>query len=309
MVVTPHNSSLPRVAVLLAVYNGMKWLEDQVKTIMAQKGVEITLFISVDRSDDGSDKWCQNLADFDSRVVLLPTGQKFGSATQNFFRLLRDVDFSPFQYVSFADQDDIWADHKLLRATEYLESGRYSAYSSNVEAFWPNGKRRLINKSQPQCEMDHLFEAAGPGCTYVMVRDLVRDVQACLRNFPLEVSRVDFHDWFCYAFARGRGYKWYVDDSCFMRYRQHASNSVGVNAGLKPFIVRAKHIWAGNGIKQTELLLNVVYGGGGEEAGFTIPASRLDFLKLAFTASRYRRRLRDRCFFSCFCILKALIGA
>ena len=69
MVVTPHNSSLPRVAVLLAVYNGMKWLEDQVKTIMAQKGVEITLFISVDRSDDGSDKWCQNLADFDNRKI------------------------------------------------------------------------------------------------------------------------------------------------------------------------------------------------------------------------------------------------
>lgn len=302
-------SDLPKVAILLAAYNGMQWMEEQVASILAQKSVSVSLFISVDRSDDGTESWCQHLSESDARVTLLPLGLRFGSATQNFFRLLREVDFSPFQYVGFADQDDIWADQKISRGIRVLKSGEYAAYSSNVEAFWPDGKRELIKKSQPQCELDYLFEAAGPGCTYVMQRDLVLAIQNCLLNNRDEASRLGFHDWFCYAFARGHGYCWYIDDESFMRYRQHASNVVGVNKGLKSFIVRAKHVWAGSGMGETELLLGLIASGDKGNDLFVIPASRWAFFKLALTAQRYRRRFRDRVFFACFCMLKSITGA
>lgn len=300
---------LPKVAILLAAYNGMQWIEEQVASILAQKAVSVSLFISVDRSDDGSEAWCQQLAESDGRVTLLPVGQRFGSATQNFFRLLREVDVSSFEYVGFADQDDIWSGQKLSRGVSVLESRGYAAYSGNVEAFWPDGKRELIKKSQPQCELDYLFEAAGPGCTYLMKRELVLAIQSCLLNHPDEVSRLGFHDWFCYAFARGHGYRWYIDDESFMRYRQHASNVVGVNKGLKPFVVRAKHVWAGSGMGETELLLSLIGSGCNDNDVFKIPTSRRAFFKLALTAQRYRRRFRDRVFFSCFCLLKSIVGS
>lgn len=306
---TSTQSGLPKVAILLAAYNGMQWIEEQVASILAQKAVLVSLFISVDRSDDGSEAWCQQLAESDARVTLLPVGLRFGSATQNFFRLLREVDFSPFQYVGFADQDDIWSGQKLSRGVSVLETGGYAAYSSNVEAFWPDGKRELIKKSQPQCELDYLFEAAGPGCTYVMQRDLVLAIQRCLLDRPDEVSRLGFHDWFCYAFARGHGYRWYIDDESFMRYRQHASNVVGVNKGLKPFVVRAKHVWAGSGMGETERLLRLIGSGCNDKDLFTVPTSRWAFFKLALTAQRYRRRFRDQVFFACFCLLKSITGA
>lgn len=39
--------SVPRMAVLLAAYNGMAWLQQQVQSILAQQGVQVALFISV----------------------------------------------------------------------------------------------------------------------------------------------------------------------------------------------------------------------------------------------------------------------
>ncbi len=41
-----------KIAVLLAAYNGMEWIEEQIASILSQKGVSIKIFISVDLSSD-----------------------------------------------------------------------------------------------------------------------------------------------------------------------------------------------------------------------------------------------------------------
>ncbi|MBW2187408.1 MAG: glycosyltransferase [Deltaproteobacteria bacterium] len=150
-----------KIAVLLAAHNGVAWLKEQVDSILNQHKVEVTLFVSVDRSSDGTEVWFDKLSKQDNRVVILPHGQSFGGAAPNFFRLIRDVDFDGFDYVSFADQDDIWHLNKLKRATEQLVLNKADAYSSNVTAFWPSGKEQIVFKSQLQCKWDYLFEAAG----------------------------------------------------------------------------------------------------------------------------------------------------
>lgn len=159
---------VPKCVVLLAVYNGMKYLNEQVESIFKQIGVDLTILISVDASLDGSEAWVDTLLQRDPRVVILPHGGKFGSAAKNFFRLLSEVDVPAFDYIAFADQDDYWYSDKLLRATCILNDQNYDAYSSNVTAFWPGGKRMLVNKAQVQKQWDFIFQSAGPGCTYVM---------------------------------------------------------------------------------------------------------------------------------------------
>ena len=95
-----------KIAVCLAAFNGVRWLAEQLDSILAQEGVAVTVFVSVDQSSDGTEQWIDARAQVDSRIVVLPHGERFGGAARNFFRLLRDVDFSGFDYVSFADQDD-----------------------------------------------------------------------------------------------------------------------------------------------------------------------------------------------------------
>jgi rhamnosyltransferase len=83
------------------------------------------------------------------RVILLPTGPASGGAAQNFFRLLREGDFTGCDYIALSDQNEIWLPSKLTRAVARLNEANAQAYSSEALAFWPNGRRKLIGKSHP----------------------------------------------------------------------------------------------------------------------------------------------------------------
>jgi len=128
-----------RFAVCLAAYNGMAFIAEQIESILLQKNVAVQIFISVDLSTDRTEYRLAEWALTESRLTLLPFGKRFGGAGPNFYRLLRDVDLSDFDYVSFADQDDIWHPEKLWRAHSLMTEQGALGYSSNFTAFWPAG--------------------------------------------------------------------------------------------------------------------------------------------------------------------------
>ena len=140
----------PSVAVLLAAHNGIEWIKEQIDTIFQQKEVNIFIFISVDVSSDGTFEWCKELNEKNSCVKVLPYGNHFGGAAKNFFRLIKDVNLNLFDFVSLADQDDIWLPNKLSRAVEIIKIKKLEGYSSNVVAFWEDGREKLIKKSSSQ---------------------------------------------------------------------------------------------------------------------------------------------------------------
>ena len=233
-----------KIAVLLASYNGIKYIKEQVDSILNQKEVDVTIFVSDDLSTDKTVEYLQEIYKGLENIVYLPSGLKFGGAGKNFFRLIKDVDFSSFDFVSFVDQDDIWYEDKLIRAIKTIEDKQLDAYSSNVLAFWEDGKEMVINKSSSQARYDYLFEAAGPGCTYVLKKDLAIFLQKFICENWEDVNKVELHDWFIYAFARENNYKWHIDEKPSMRYRQHTSNQVGANDGLKAKLKRLKKVFS-----------------------------------------------------------------
>ena len=235
---------MKKISVLLASYNGVKYIKEQIDSILNQKEVDVTIFISDDLSTDGTLEYLQEIYKDFKNIVYLTSGSKFGGAGKNFFRLIKDVDFSSFDFVSFVDQDDIWYEDKLIRAIKTIEDKQIDAYSSNVLAFWEDGKEMVINKSSSQARYDYLFEAAGPGCTYVLKKDLAIFLQNFICENWEDVNKVELHDWFIYAFSRENNYKWYIDKKPTMRYRQHTLNQVGANDGLKAKIKRLKKVFS-----------------------------------------------------------------
>ena len=233
-----------KIAVLLASYNGVKYIKEQIDSILNQKEVDVTIFISDDLSTDKTIEYLQDIYKDFKNIVYLPSGSKFGGAGKNFFRLIKDVDFSSFDFISFVDQDDIWYEDKLIRAIKTIEDKQLDAYSSNVLAFWEDGKEMIINKSSSQARYDYLFEAAGPGCTYVLKKDLAIFLQNFICDNWEDVNKIELHDWFIYAFARENNYKWHIDEKPSMRYRQHTSNQVGANDGLKAKLKRLKKVFS-----------------------------------------------------------------
>lgn len=292
---------LPRVAVLLAAYNGMQWLREQLDSILDQAGVDVTVYVSVDKSSDGTHGWICDFAGTDTRVVPLAYGEVFGGAAKNFFRLLREVDLQSFDCVAFADQDDIWLPSKLARAYRQIMTLGCDGYSSSVTAFWPDGRRAFVNKSQAQQKWDYHFEAAGPGCTYVMTAVLAEAIKSHILDHRQRVDEVALHDWFCYAFARAKGYRWYIDPTPSMLYRQHENNQFGVNSGSKAFQSRAGKVFNGWWLTQVRLIAGIL---GTRDL---ILISRLDtsyrmaLFGLSLRAWQCRRRLRDKLFFALIC--------
>jgi rhamnosyltransferase len=293
------------VAVLLAAYNGMAWLPAQLASILDQEGVNVTVFASVDESFDGTQQWLEGQMQGDARVVLLPPGH-FGGAASNFFRLFRDVEFADFDFVSLADQDDVWLPDKLARAVRRLIDTQAAGYSANVTAFWGDGRKHLIDKAQPQRAFDFAFEAAGPGCTYVLRRDLAITLQAFAHAHTLELAQVYLHDWFIYAFARARGGRWVIDPSPCMYYRQHASNQVGVNKGLGALLRRVRMITDGRAFTQAEMIVRLVGADRIPRIADWLHGGRIGLLRLSLQARQCRRRPRDQLFFFFACLAYAM---
>ncbi|VVN34867.1 glycosyltransferase [Pseudomonas fluorescens] len=298
----------PKVAVLLAAYNGMQWIEEQLTSILGQSAVDVTVYISVDPSTDGTEAWCTAYAARHPSVIVLPAAGTFGGASRNFFRLIRDVDLEGYGYVAFADQDDVWHVDKLQRATHAIQARKVDAYSSNVTAFWPDGRTQLLDKAQPQATWDFLFEAAGPGCTYVMVQNMVAPLKASILVNWADVQSVSLHDWYCYAFARSHGYSWFIDPLPSMQYRQHERNQVGANTGISPLIARYRMIHYGWWFSQVRMIACLV---GRVDDPFVrqwVSLERFQVLRLSLSAWKCRRRTRDKVFFFCICCATAVIG-
>ncbi len=297
-----------KVATLLAAYNGMRWLEGQLLSILSQRGVDITVFISVDQSTDNTLQWCNDFAMKDERVKIVESSERFGGAAKNFFHLIREVDFSTYDYIAFADQDDAWLPNKLSRACEVLSKTHADAYSSNVMAFWVDGRESLITKSQPQVKWDFLFEAAGPGCTYVFTRALAISFKAKLNERWSLAQSIELHDWLLYAFARANKFKWMIDDCANMRYRQHEKNQVGVNQGWQAKKQRLSKLLSGWLFHQSTLIADFV---GLSAHSFVRPwqaGNRTGFGFLAVNFYKCRRRMSEKAVFFVLCLVFMIKG-
>ncbi len=279
--------AVPKVAVLLAAYNGEKWIEEQVVSILNQKHVNVTLYISVDLSVDNTFDLVEKMGLDHSNIITLHYGGHYGSAAANFFRLIDDIDFSCYDYIAFSDQDDIWLDMKLERAVLKLGVSECAAYSSDATAFWPDGKERLLKKSYKQCKYDHFFESPGPGCTFVFKSSVLQGFQLDFKSISHFSAQVTTnHDWYLYAYVRQKGLTWYIDDCPTIRYRQHSNNVMGVNSGIKNYVSRIKMVRSQWYRKQVEVVV--------ESFAPELKHKLLNRFFLIFNFHKLRRRPRDR---------------
>lgn len=250
-----------RVAILLATFNGEKFIERQLSTILMQKSVLVEVYISDDLSTDNTLNIVKNYASKFSNIKIISNDKKCGSAARNFFHLTRTVDFAAFDYVAFSDQDDVWADRKLINAIYLLKEFKSSAYSSNFYAVWEGtGKRVLVRKNYPQTEIDYWFEGPGPGCTQVFSATAFTEFQKFIVENWSKIQDIRYHDWLIYAFVRNRGLSWHISDSPDLDYMQHGSNEIGVNRGIGAFLKRIKMLKSGWYREQVGLIHSVVTG-------------------------------------------------
>lgn len=96
------------VAILMATYNGERFLKEQIESIINQSNSDWTLYIQ----DDGSTDDTLNIIKSynDDRIVLVDVGLSHQGPCMNFMSLLNIIESN---YYMFCDQDDVWLPFKI----------------------------------------------------------------------------------------------------------------------------------------------------------------------------------------------------
>src|SRR5215467_3608829 len=93
------------VEVLLATFNGERFLREQIDSVLAQDYPNLRVLARDDGSTDGTlDILREYQLRFPDRFRLLPIDQPAGSAKGNFLKLMQAASAN---YLCFCDQDDV----------------------------------------------------------------------------------------------------------------------------------------------------------------------------------------------------------
>ena len=164
----------PHVNILLATYNGSRFLKNQLDSLVSQTYEPITIYIRDDGSSDNTVELIQTYIQTNTsnkQIILLDNGGKNLRCPGSFYQILREC--QPADYYAFCDQDDIWYPDKIKWAVETLNTEADRAmplvYFSGYEYYTDDGA--FLRHSPKQKEHTQLHDVLyyTPASGFVLV--------------------------------------------------------------------------------------------------------------------------------------------
>lgn len=230
---TCHIPVAQRVAIVMATYNGDRFIAEQIRSIQAQSFTDWVLYIRDDGSRDDTVLKVLKIAGRDLRVRLVRDELGNQGAIGNFSVLMKIAFEESADYIFFSDQDDVWHPEKLatmLAAIRELELKCGAATPLLVhcdlavvdEELQPIADSfvKFLRLSPTSADLGVLLcQNQVTGCACVINRALLE--LAC--PVPNDVL---MHDWWLALLASSAGKIGFVPKSLVM-YRQHGGNVIG----------------------------------------------------------------------------------
>lgn len=105
-----------KAVIMMATYNGEKYLKQQLESILNQTYTDWDLYVSDDGSSDNTVKLLESYMYKDDRIKKILHNNKYHGAFNNFFNVMKYVKTSTdvnYDYYFYCDQDDIWVNTKM----------------------------------------------------------------------------------------------------------------------------------------------------------------------------------------------------
>lgn len=240
------------VNIIMCTYNGGRFLEQQILSILNQTYENRRLFISDDGSTDDTLEIIRKITathGLSKDKVCLITGPGQGS-TSNFLSLFQRAFASgtaASEYFAFSDQDDIWEETRLERAVAWLQSvpdDRPALYGSRTLLVDENNLplSTMPARKKPLTFSNALVENYTSGNTMLFNAPAARLINESLKGVDLNL--IPNHDWWFYLILSGVGARVFLDDYPGVRYRQHGANCIGVKRGIPRLLARLRRLAA-----------------------------------------------------------------
>lgn len=238
------NVEQPKVAILLATYQGQEYLAEQLDSFAAQTHHNWGLWVSDDGSQDDTHAILEQYKKaWPSGRLFIHNGPAEGFAA-NFLSLTCKANISE-TYYAYADQDDVWEDDKLERAVQWLQG-----VPAHIPALYC-GRTLLVDQhnreigvsplfTKPPSFANALMQNIGGGNTMVFNNAARALIQEAGEGIPVVT-----HDWWAYMLVSGCGGQVFYDAKATLRYRQHENNLVGMNSSWSARLTRIRMLWHG----------------------------------------------------------------
>lgn len=245
--------STDKIAILMATYNGEKYICQQIDSILSQTCKDWELYIHDDGSTDNTIAALESYVEKYPNKIHLIDGKSTGGAKYNFFYLFGQVE-AP--YYMTCDQDDVWLDKKIgltydkmltienkadVPCLVYTEL-RVVDSELNTIADTMSGyqsldcHKRTINQ--------FILQNSVTGCTMMVNR--------ALRDKMLRITDIDntiMHDWWAALVAAQFGKTAFIDEPTIL-YRQHGDNSLGA-LGINKLSYIVRRVWQKKQIQES----------------------------------------------------------
>jgi len=242
----------PTVTILLCTLNGERFLAEQLASLERQTFKNWRLVASDDGSSDRTKSILQAFrGSFEPGRVRIVDGPRRG-APENFLFLACGKNLAS-EYYAFCDQDDVWEADKLSRAIDVLEQadpGVPALYGSRTSLIDENGRATGFSPLFPRTPTfrSALVQSIAGGNTMVF-NQAARELLA----FCGADVNIPSHDWWLYQVTSACGGQVHYDTYPSVRYRQHAQNVIGSNAGFAARMRRMRMLRQGRFRQWAEL--------------------------------------------------------
>lgn len=216
-----------KVQVLLSTYNGEKYIDEQIESLLSQEGVDLHILIRDDGSTDQTVNKLYHYIDLYPDKITLLKEPNLG-VVASYFELLK-VCSDAFDFYAFCDQDDVWDCDKIIQAVRLMQS------RLNENALMYCSPTRMVTETlsylgtwphqplKPLSLHNSLIENVAVGCTTVLNQRAMKLIKS---NLPSALSNVIMHDWWAYVVVSAFG-QVIFDSNSYIQYRQHSHNVLG----------------------------------------------------------------------------------
>lgn len=278
------------VLVLLSTYNGAKYLQEQIDSVLNQEGVEVVLLIRDDSSTDNTLEIIKlNKQNHDN--IFFITGPNCKSAA-SFMELVFEANksYSDFDYFAFCDQDDVWCKDKLISAVDKLSHGKDNVPSLYIGAYQMvdlSLNRIETHINAPMLDVQSAIASnAATGCTMVFNKQLLSLIAA---KKPKDFI---MHDYWVYMVCLVSGGHVVYDPVPHILYRQHGHNVIGGlgDTFCKRWVTRIRKVFCYGDRFKSKMAFQLLSC----YSDLMTPTDRI-FLKYVATCSKWSSRIHLIC--------------
>ena len=218
---------MEKIDILLATYNGEKFVKEQIESILNQTYENFNLIISDDASTDNTLNILEEYEKKDTRIKVFKKEKNKG-LIDNFEFLLKNV---TSDYFMFSDQDDIWKKDKIEKRINKLKEESLGLVYTDLEivdeklnviypSYWKYKQiyKKIIKYNNFEALYLNNFVT---GCTILAKSKYIKDILPLPRN-----SKFVLHDYWTALIISAKDKISYVEEPT-IQYRQHKNNRVG----------------------------------------------------------------------------------